>query len=504
MGTADPRLPSIELGRRTPAQHLFGPLQNLLPSASQSTPALSKHDGYHLSDLNDTNGEDFNVPRVIVSLALEEDQHLNSKTCEKWLSSCPALVKFAKVEAVYKSFSTLLLLSIPVFIWNLLPEETACSFVGYVTSTNLIKPSPKVSRAELLEQGPVAMVMDSVNSPKEKKGKTPLKGQSMRSCTPCKRKKIKCDASQPSCGTCERGASVCEYQFFEKKAPRKESYVKERNLSKEPSNSPINNSLKANDYLYAPLQSNNTATGRSVQHESHATPPESDWDTIIDTCFPTESGTEPQDWVFNFDSPVPPLESQERRLNISSSSHAKTFDETGGNSFYGTIALEDFAPWKVDTTSSHLPGSQENSSDNKKRLHPESSVDSASLTPGLPVLSDLKDPVNDNLSADDVSELEYDRNANVEMGEEREYQALEKEKLQSAQTLAVPRNSPKPRKSISERDDLARRSYPPKNWSEIADVGERRRIQNRIAQRKYRKYFSSFASIFRLPFRTAD
>jgi hypothetical protein len=83
--------------------------------------------------------EDYEVPKVIISLSLEKHQTLSSDTCQKWLVSCPALIQHAKIEAVYKGFSALILLSIPISLWDLLPEHPACSFVGYVTSQNLLR-----------------------------------------------------------------------------------------------------------------------------------------------------------------------------------------------------------------------------------------------------------------------------------------------------------------------------------------------------------------------------
>lgn len=48
---------------------------------------------------------------------------------------------------------------------------------------------------------------------------------------------------------------------------------------------------------------------------------EHEWDIIVDACFsgselPFEAGTGPQDWIFDFDSPVPTLGSKDRRLNV--------------------------------------------------------------------------------------------------------------------------------------------------------------------------------------------
>jgi hypothetical protein len=77
---------------------------------------------------------------------LEEDQLLDAAACSEWLSAFPALAKYAKVQSVFKSHSTLLLVSVPVMIWDLLPEDSACSFIGYVCSDNLLHNSSKATK----------------------------------------------------------------------------------------------------------------------------------------------------------------------------------------------------------------------------------------------------------------------------------------------------------------------------------------------------------------------
>ena len=59
------------------------------------------------------------LPKVLVSLALEEDQYLLTNEWAEWLESVPAIVKFAQIEGVYQSNSTLMLLSIPTAIMGL-------------------------------------------------------------------------------------------------------------------------------------------------------------------------------------------------------------------------------------------------------------------------------------------------------------------------------------------------------------------------------------------------
>ena len=84
------------------------------------------------------------TPHVLISLALEENQILDAGACSRWLASFPALAKYAKIQSVFKSHSTLLLVSLPVMIWDLLPEDPACSFIGYICSHNLLDtPSTK-------------------------------------------------------------------------------------------------------------------------------------------------------------------------------------------------------------------------------------------------------------------------------------------------------------------------------------------------------------------------
>jgi hypothetical protein len=192
MGTAGPRLSSIELGRRISSS--AHPSSERPPSDSDAiNTATFERKGYRQGDFHNVNGDEFVVPRVVISLTLE-DQNLDSATCEKWLASCPALVKFAKVEAVYKSFSTLLLLTVLVFTWNWLSEDPACSFVGYVMSTNLIttvSPPPRVKR-----QAMASSLFKYIAVPKASKSK---KRDSSQTCTMYRRRMIKCDGLRPVC-----------------------------------------------------------------------------------------------------------------------------------------------------------------------------------------------------------------------------------------------------------------------------------------------------------------
>ena len=75
--------------------------------------------------------KDFRNPKVLISVALQDDQWLSTSDWTEWLRSISALVKYAHVEGIYKSDSALMLVSILVAIWDLIPKNTAIRFIGF-------------------------------------------------------------------------------------------------------------------------------------------------------------------------------------------------------------------------------------------------------------------------------------------------------------------------------------------------------------------------------------
>lgn len=152
--TGDPKAPGIEIASLKTSNAAGKRVQNeLRPKPSTYVDAMEL-DGDN-SDQNPLsairpNG-DYNIPHVLISIALEEDQEtLDALSCRRWLLNFPALVKYATVEGVYRSYSTLVTLSLPVMIWDLLPDHPACSFIGYIISPNKNKQSLSVETESLL------------------------------------------------------------------------------------------------------------------------------------------------------------------------------------------------------------------------------------------------------------------------------------------------------------------------------------------------------------------
>lgn len=152
--TSNPKALGIEISCMKVTPHPKQPLsrENLLGQQRSTTYV----DSMELDEENDDDGYenvltacrpngDYQVPHVLISIALEGDQgSLDTAACRKWLAEFPALVKYATVEGVYRGFSTLMTISVPVMIWDLLPEHPACSFIGYVVSPNKYVELPKL------------------------------------------------------------------------------------------------------------------------------------------------------------------------------------------------------------------------------------------------------------------------------------------------------------------------------------------------------------------------
>jgi hypothetical protein len=127
----DPKSKSIELSVRPLVE--AGVSKSGKPKKSPTPNASTRNNIFDLSKLNSKppSGK-LNVPHVLLSVALEEDQPLNPDSWVNWMSDIPALAKYVLVEGVFRSHSTMILVSLPVPIWDVLQDDLAVSFIGYV------------------------------------------------------------------------------------------------------------------------------------------------------------------------------------------------------------------------------------------------------------------------------------------------------------------------------------------------------------------------------------
>ena len=130
------------------------PIQENVASSGNSTSSASQSQTTDPSDRSDDAGLEHpptqssslssqsSEIKVIIAVSLSEaDSSLDVEHWQRWLTSnAPAgiLGLDTKLESLYLSNSTLALFSIPVALWNGLPDRAAYRFVGFSKSVNLI------------------------------------------------------------------------------------------------------------------------------------------------------------------------------------------------------------------------------------------------------------------------------------------------------------------------------------------------------------------------------
>src|SRR5256885_2570488 len=77
--------------------------------------------------------------KVLITVKLDDRIPPNLAEWRNWLrSQIPTNVAEIDVEGIFEASSKVVLLRLPVAIWDMLPDHDAYSFVGYVGSSNLI------------------------------------------------------------------------------------------------------------------------------------------------------------------------------------------------------------------------------------------------------------------------------------------------------------------------------------------------------------------------------
>ena len=87
------------------------------------------------------------VPRILLAIRLHETfrpGELSHNLFKEWLRMMPAVAEEVKVEAGFGSYSSILIVSIPMTVSLYLPEDPAIIRIGPITSSNIIGQAPKL------------------------------------------------------------------------------------------------------------------------------------------------------------------------------------------------------------------------------------------------------------------------------------------------------------------------------------------------------------------------
>ncbi|KAE9369796.1 hypothetical protein N431DRAFT_443421 [Stipitochalara longipes BDJ] len=122
-----------------------------LEASSEPSTSTSRNDNQSGSSTEETSSAPKSISardsadslQVLLAVRLEEDffdadDSNQVRTWCEWLRNIPPGTRDVKIQGLYKSLSTLMIISIPAVVWNLLPNNAAYSFIGFVRSDNLI------------------------------------------------------------------------------------------------------------------------------------------------------------------------------------------------------------------------------------------------------------------------------------------------------------------------------------------------------------------------------
>lgn len=102
--------------------------------STSSTPSTSENNSS--SENGEVDSEGNKCAQILLAIRVDETSFDKGEWVE-WMKTVPINGHEIHVEGRWGSFSTLLLLRMPVEVWNLLPENPAYSFVGFVTTPNI-------------------------------------------------------------------------------------------------------------------------------------------------------------------------------------------------------------------------------------------------------------------------------------------------------------------------------------------------------------------------------
>ena len=126
--------------------------------------------------------------RVLLAVSVVQEADPDTEQWVSWLTSqAPSDVTQVEVqvEGIYRSHSTLVLISMPTFAWDRLPERTAYRFIGFLKSANLLQKSDTKTSTQSSASSGGDIDIDGLLNPKSTpKRKTSLSSGNTRTVRP--------------------------------------------------------------------------------------------------------------------------------------------------------------------------------------------------------------------------------------------------------------------------------------------------------------------------------
>ncbi|KAI1303419.1 hypothetical protein F5Y03DRAFT_184816 [Xylaria venustula] len=118
----------------TPAPATLPQLQSPKSTTDASSRAAREDTAIHPSAVADLT---FDEPRVLVCTTFVGEASPDMSSFYHWLQNTPAIGSKIAVEGMFLGPPTMLLISMPVAVWNVVQHDKVCCFLGYVNSHNM-------------------------------------------------------------------------------------------------------------------------------------------------------------------------------------------------------------------------------------------------------------------------------------------------------------------------------------------------------------------------------
>jgi hypothetical protein len=142
--------------------------ENNTRNPSETSPTLDKGEDHEDESISSSTGEirpPKEVPRLALAIRFNENLRLEDLSTDlfiEWLRTMPVVAQQVRVEAGFDSFSSLLIVSIPISLSAYLSYNPAVSCLGPVTSSNLVVPVPQRPIETLVEEAYAVHISDNV------------------------------------------------------------------------------------------------------------------------------------------------------------------------------------------------------------------------------------------------------------------------------------------------------------------------------------------------------
>ncbi|KAL8915002.1 MAG: hypothetical protein Q9171_000442 [Xanthocarpia ochracea] len=122
----------------------LAPLPALTPAVQPTNENDSDFD-HDMMDISSPEARVATATRVRLAVSISDDAACDIAEWKKWLvSQAPLVVTQIEVEGVFKSHSTMPVISLPIALWDCLPDRAAYRFIDFVKSENLDQSHLKV------------------------------------------------------------------------------------------------------------------------------------------------------------------------------------------------------------------------------------------------------------------------------------------------------------------------------------------------------------------------